>query len=349
MQALTASTRAAVVLVAATAALAVPAVASAHVGKTPPVATDFRARITHPVPGIETTVVDGDQTLWLDAGAHAVTIEGIQSEPLLRFGRRGVWLNLRSLTAQTDQIDRYDLRPDPNPHAPPLWHELSGGHIYEWHDHRLHILEPVARGRSTAATLGTWTIPLLVDGRRTMLAGVLDYQPPPSMLLWIGVTLLLAAGGALAAWRSRRLTIRLALGTIPVVWALRISRELYGRPTVGAVGWLEVALTSLVGLAFLYGLLRAEHEVRVFVAFLAAFGSLYQGLTMHTILTRATALTLLPTDAARVGVLLTFSLGAATLAGTWCVLAERRRPAGDGESLAETVDADGVAGTAPSR
>ena len=51
-----------------------------------------------------------------------VLIPGAEGEPLLRFDRDGVFVNLRSLTAQSDRIDRFDLRPDPNPHARPLWH-----------------------------------------------------------------------------------------------------------------------------------------------------------------------------------------------------------------------------------
>ena len=54
-----------IALTVATAALAAPGVASAHAGKTPPIATNYTARITHAVPGIHTKPVDRDQTLWL--------------------------------------------------------------------------------------------------------------------------------------------------------------------------------------------------------------------------------------------------------------------------------------------
>ncbi|MGH2972636.1 MAG: hypothetical protein ACRDNM_06245 [Gaiellaceae bacterium] len=91
---------------------AVPGPAAAHVGKTLPVATDFTARITAPVPGITSKVADGDQSLWVRAPATGVVdVPGILGEPLLRFDGRGVWLNLRSPTAQSDRIDRTELRP----------------------------------------------------------------------------------------------------------------------------------------------------------------------------------------------------------------------------------------------
>jgi hypothetical protein len=334
--------RSSVALAVVAAALGAPGVAFAHAGKSPPVATNFTARITHPIPGVQTKAVDGDQTLWLDAGAHTVAIPGIQGEPLLRFDRRGVWLNLRSLTAQADQIDRYDLRPDANPHAAPLWHHLTGAHGYEWHEHRLHLLEPLAKGLAKPATLGTWTIPLIVDGRHEALVGVLDYQPPPPMLVWIGITALLAAVGAFVAWHSSRTTVLLALAVVPTVWALRIARELYGRPTVPVIGWIEIALTSLVGAALLYGLLHTDRAVRIFVALLTAFGALYQGATMYPVLTRAIALTLLPTTVARVGVMLALSLGVASLVGSWNPLAERRHAHHEDESLEDVEQARGA-------
>ena len=309
--------RSVIALAGIVATLAAPGAAFAHAGKSPPVATNFTARITHPVPGIRTTPVDGDQTLWLDAGPHIVAVPGIEGEPLLRFDRRGVWLNLRSLTAETDRIDRFDLHPDADPHAPPLWHHLTSAHAYAWHEHRLHILEPLAKGRTEPATLGTWTIPIVVDGRHETLAGVLDYQPPPPALAWIGIAVLLAAAATVAACRSARTTVLLALAVAPVVWTLRIARELYGRPTVPVIGWVEIGLTSLVGAALVYGLLHADRGVRIFVALLTALGALYQGTTMYAVLTRAIALTVIPTTLARVGVVLAFALGIASLAGCW--------------------------------
>jgi hypothetical protein len=325
--------RSAALVTAVAATLAAPALASAHVGKSAPVATDFHARITHPVAGVTARVVDGDQTLWLDAGRHAVQVPGIEGEPLLRFDTRGVWVNLRSLTAQTDRIDRYDLRPDPSPRAAPLWRKLTSGHTYGWHEHRLHLLEPLAKGVHSRKMLGTWTIPVLVDGHRASLAGVLDYQPPPPALAWFGAAALLAAAGALASWRSRRATIVLALAAVPIVWTLRVGRELYGRPTVGTVGWLEVALTCLIGTALLYRLFHRDSAIRVFVAFLTAFGALYQTLTMYPVLTRATALTLLPTPAARIGVVLALALGAATLPGSWSAMTNAPRTAIEGKPM----------------
>lgn len=299
-------------------ALALPGVASAHVGSTLPVATNFEARIAGfdpPAPGLEAKVVDGDQTLWLRAApATTVLVPGVLGEPLLRFDRRGVWLNLRSPTAQSDRIDLFDLRPSSDANAAPLWHRVTSGHSYEWHEHRLHVLEPLARGSD--ATLGPWSVPLVVDGRPHRLDGVLDYTSPGAVWAWLGLTAALAVAASAAASRRSGTAVRLALVATPLIWAVRLGRELYGRPDVGVVGYLEMAGTSVVGAALLYGLLRRDREVRIFTAFLVGFGSLYEGLTMLGVLTHAIALTALPTIVARVAVLLILGLGTGALVGS---------------------------------
>ena len=296
---------------------AFPSLASAHVGRTLPVATSFTARITGPVAGLRADVVDGDQTLWLQAPAAAlVLVPGALGEPLLRFDSRGVWLNLRSPTAQADRIDRFDLRPSADLRARPLWHRVTDGHAYAWHEHRLHALEPLARGRSSAGAVGPWSVPVVVDGRRLRLHGVLDYRPPGRTWAWIGATVILAAATAAVATRSRTAPVALALAAVPLIWAIRIGRELYGRPTVPAIGYVEIALTSLVGAALVYGLVNRDEGIRVITAFLVGLGALYQGLTMLPLLNHAVALSALPSVVARVSEVLVIGAGIGVLAGS---------------------------------
>ena len=325
---------------AAAAALALPAAASAHAGTSAPVATNFDARIVGfqpPAGALEAKVVDGDRMLWLRVpAATTVVVPGLLGEPVLRFDATGVWVNLHSLTAQTDRIDRFDLRPSANPRARPLWHRLTGGHAYAWHEHRLHVLEPLARGRRDAATLGPWSVPLLVDGRRHTLNGVLDFRPPGPGWAWLALACALAAcssAGAVLLPGGRRLAVALALAATLLIWAVRLGRELYGRPTVGTGGYLGVALTSAVGVALLAGLLHTDRDVRLFTAFIAGFGSLYEGLTMLPVLTHATALSVLPSGAARVAVLLVLGLGVGALVGSTTRGVRQRVPGVRGAAL----------------
>jgi hypothetical protein len=305
-------------------ALTLPATALAHVGTSAPVATNFQARLTGLKPrtgAIEAKVVDGDRGLWLRVGGDTtVVIPGAQGEPLLRFERRGVFVNLRSLTAQSDRIDRLDLRPNPNPRARPLWHRLTSGHAYLWHEHRLHALEPLAHEHDRTAVLGRWSVPLLIDGHRHALTGVLVYRPPGSAWPWILLACALAASLAAAVALRRSVARRVALGgalaAMLLIWTVRIGRELYGRPTVGGTGYVEFALTSLVGIALLYGLLHRDLGVRMFTAFLVGFGCLYQALTMLAVLTHAVALSLLPTQLVQATIAAILGLGGGLLAIT---------------------------------
>ena len=315
--------RALVAMAAIAAALALPAAASAHAGTTAPVATNFDARIVGfqpPAGALEAKVVDGDRMLWLRVpAATTVVVPGLLGEPVLRFDATGVWVNLRSLTAQTDRIDRFDLRPSANPRARPLWHRLTGGHAYAWHEHRLHVLEPLAHGHKAAATLGPWSVPLLVDGRRHTLNGVLDFRPPGPGWAWLALACALAAcssAGAALPRGGQRLAVALGLAATLLVWVVRVGRELYGRPDVGPGGYLDVFLTAAVGVALLVGLLHTDREVRLFTAFAAGFGSLYEGLTMLPVLTHATALSVLPSGVARVAVALILGLGVGALVGS---------------------------------
>lgn len=295
------------------AAAAAPDPAAAHVGRTLPVATDFTARITAPVAGLTAKVVDGDQSLWLRAPASVtVAVPGILGEPLLRFDAHGVWLNLRSPTAQSDRIDRTDLRPTASG-RPPLWHRLTSGHAYLWHEHRLHALEPVAR---SAGSAGPWSVPLVVDGRPRSLRGVLDYSAPGPAWAWIAVTVVLGLAAAARALRSTATVVALALAATPAVWALRLGRELYGRPGTPVVGWIEIAVTCGVGGLLLLGLTRRDAGTRVFTAFFVGFGALYQGLTMLPVLTHAIALNAIPGTVARALEVVTLAAGGGTLAGS---------------------------------
>jgi hypothetical protein len=314
----------AAVLTGLLAALVLPGTAAAHALRGAPVATNFDARIRGLVPpadAVRAVVVDGDRQLSLSVGPSVhVAIAGALGEPLLQFTPEGVYVNRRSLTAQSDRIATADLRPVANPKAPPDWHRLTTGHTYRWHEHRLHALEPLASRHATEADLGRFTVPLVIDGRRHALIGTLRYRPPGATWAWVGgacgiaiLTCVLVAA-ARPAWQ--RATVAVAVGAVVLTAAVRIARELYGRPDVAASSYLAIAFTIAVGLALLWALLRGRGVVPLFTACLVGIGSLFQGIALATVINHGYALTALPTTAARAVVTAVLGLGAGLLAVT---------------------------------
>lgn len=284
-------------------------------------ATNFEAQITTASinnGAILAKTIDGDRQLWLRVdGGTVVSIPGAESERFLLFDRAGVFVNVRSLTAAADRISGVPLHPDLNPRASPVWYRLTKGHSYQWHEHRLHALEPLARGIRAEATVGRWSVPMSVDGQSRPLEGDLVYTPPGHLWPW----LLLIGALAVAIWigvavsptPASGLAIAAALSATFDVWILRIGRELYGRPEVNPADYVQIGLTSAVGILLLCGLLQRNGDLRVVTALLVGFGGIYEGLMTLRVLTHSTALTALPTPIARIGVAAALGLGAGLL------------------------------------
>lgn len=281
---------------------------------------------------VQAKIVDGDRQLWLRVKRDTtVSVAGAEGEPMLLFDRNGVFVNVRSLTAAADRIGHFRLSRDLNPHASPAWQRLTGGHSFLWHDHRLHALEPLAKGDARRTVIGRWSIPLSIDGRPRPLEGELTYIPPRPLWPWLLVAGALAAGVwlGLAVSESPAVgsTIGAALVVTVVVWAIRIGRESFGRPAVGVVGHLEIGLTCALGVVFLWGLLHKSADVRVFTALFVGIGAVYQGLVMFRVLTHSIALSVLPTFAAQVGVAVSLGLGAGLVGIVLSGFPERSRTA----------------------
>ncbi len=128
--------------------------------------------------------------------------------------------------------------------------------------------------------------------------------------------MLVAAASTAAAARSAAALVGLALVATALVWTIRLGRELYGRPDVSTVGYLEIALTCIVGAALVFGLVHRNADTRVVAAFIAGFGALYEGLTMLPVLTHAVALSALPTAVVRTAEVLALGAGVGVLVGS---------------------------------
>ncbi len=96
-----------------------------------------------------------------------MTVLDYRGAPYLRFSPSGVYVNANSAMYYLNQP--IPLKPPVglSPRARPKWEPQSRGHVYEWHDGRLHALATVALAPGQRY-VGQWRIPLIVDGHRTL-------------------------------------------------------------------------------------------------------------------------------------------------------------------------------------
>ena len=168
-------------LAAALCALACfPAAADAH-GPLAPISSSYLARVSSVSPGLGAKVVDADQRMWLDASrVHRVVVFDYRGAPYLLFTPGGVAVNRNSAMYYLNQTPAQNPPRGLGPATPPSWRTVTSARQYSWHDGRLHALAAVALlpGQSL---VGTWRIPLSVDGRRTVIAGRLWHAGDPSL------------------------------------------------------------------------------------------------------------------------------------------------------------------------
>jgi hypothetical protein len=323
--------RLAAFVVAVTVWLLLPPAASAHVGRGPVVAVNDQARIT----GIEplhapfvARVVDGDQALWVRLRpGHELTVLGVIGEPFLRIGGSGVLVNVRSPTAQIDKIGGSSVRPSFAPDAAPRWKRVASGRSYRWHDHRLHALASLG-GTGPARRLGSWTIPLRLDGSAAAIRGGLWYRPAPNVWLWLLIPLMCVVA-AVVALRSgdvalaRRVTMWLAAVAVVALVAARAGREFYGRPTPAVAGYVSFAIGVIVAVWALYRFLVRPTDYSWLAALVIGVVAAAEAAALLSMLYRPVVLAVFPAWFERACVALAFGAGvAATLLCVFAGLAD---------------------------
>ena len=192
--------------------LALPSIAEAH-GSAPVIAVDYQAKLTRSViaDGVTARVVDGNRKLELTVHPpHTVVVDGYGGEPFLRFDSSGVSVNERSLTAVTNKLTQPGATPTLNHGARPRWRSISHSHQFAWHDHRLALV-PGSMART--GRVGTWRVPVLVDGARRRVEGGLWHVPRAPVWPWL-IVLVATAGVALAV--AKRGSSRLQRTTVYV-------------------------------------------------------------------------------------------------------------------------------------
>jgi hypothetical protein len=319
------------------AAALLPATASAHVGRTPPAATDYLARISSLPPGLEARIVDGDRAIWMRAKpSQTVIVTGLRGEPYLRFSSAGVAVNTRSATWFLDRVLPQAVPRGITPTTPPEWKTLTSRHWWTWPDGRLHT-PALSAHPSGNAYLGRWVVPLVVDGRGTAIRGGL-WQSAPASLLWFWPLLVVVACiPALLKLREARLEAQVGavLAGVALVAATvaRLGRELYGRPTVSGWQLVLVGLTCLVTvtLAALY-----SHRVwRPIGAILIGIVAAAQGLELVSTLRDGWVLAAVPAWLERSATGLALAAGVALVVVSLSLGIPDRNPEADRELLAQ--------------
>jgi hypothetical protein len=273
---------------------------------------DHRSRIDAMPSGLHAEVLDGDVKLWLGVPAgRVVVVLGYAGEPFLRFDRRGVWLSEGSPTAVSQGL--HGAGPQPAPAgAPPRWRLVSGDHAYAWHDHRL--LPP---GAVTSRTPIAWTVPMIVDGRRTAIRGDARYVSPPSRALWLVAGIVVVGVAAAGGLRGRRDLVEPAAAACAAVGlaaalASAVGTSLAGpRSTAGAVA--EVAAAALVATAGAVVLARLQGRRRLLAAVVVGALVLFEGLALLGMFAHGAIVSALPDTLAR-------ALAALTIAGSSAAL-----------------------------
>jgi hypothetical protein len=228
------------VLLAVVINLAAPSLAAAHF-KSGKLSTNFEARVGSFRPtasGLTARVLDGDQRLELRvAPPRVVIVLGLIGEPFLRFSPAGVEANLASPTASSTRVIGATYAVS----SPGVrWRRVSDGHRLAWHEGRLRPAATVRHPSAQPREVATWSIPLLVDGRRTRLVGTEWYASGPSVWPWVvGGVLLVALAGFGARLLSMRMQRRIASVLLPLALAAA-SAAWIGTLLVDRVTWATV-------------------------------------------------------------------------------------------------------------
>lgn len=288
-------------LVALVTEAGLPAGALAH-GPVAPVALDYQARVTQAPHGLEAKVVDGDQLMWLRVPSReTVVVLDYRGAPYLRFSPRGVEINHNSAMYYLNMSPVAATPPVRlGPRTRPSWFRVTAAHAYRWHEGRLHALASVARTPGVTF-VGTWRVPVLVDGRATAISGGLWYAGAPSIVwFWPIVVLLLCV---VAAWRVRRPRLDqwtaglLALAALAAIAVAAVGRGLHGRPDVSVGQLVELVLVlAFVLLALIWVLMRRAGFLSYLVIAVAA---LWEGLELAPTLVNGFVLIAMPAFVAR--------------------------------------------------
>jgi hypothetical protein len=195
-------------------------------------------------------VLDGDRKLELTVDpATTVVVRGYAGERFLRFTALGVSVNVGSPTSIADKLTP-GATPVLDPAAPPRWKLLTPAHHFAWHDHRLG---PRPTSGRAIGRVGSWAIPIAVDGTEKTMEGGLWRAAKPSLMPWVLLWVVaLAAAVGVAARMTRRIRHRVVpVGAALCAGAVAIVAAgfAFSSARTGLTRWLDVVFPAQIALA----------------------------------------------------------------------------------------------------
>jgi hypothetical protein len=299
-----------IVATASAAVLAAPNIAQAHLrGGT--VAVDYGANVIRPRPSrtapLTVGVYQSDRALHLGVRhGHVVVVIGYLGESFLRVDAAGLAVNRASPTAAVAGLL---AKGEAVGGDVPRWRLVPRRSSVVWHDPRLQ--RPLPRSSRVS-----WSIPILVDGRRERISGEIWRRAAPALWPWLLVLGLFVALAAVLGVRKDVQRLRTgcilmgataaAGGMVATAGLVLSSYALPGIRIAGADG-VVVAAVGFGVLAWGPREARVPAGVGLGLAGLAV-GSLESAVFLH-----AGVLSALPAMPTRVGVALAIAAGVACL------------------------------------
>jgi hypothetical protein len=269
-------------------ALAAPGGASAHV-RSGVVAVDYRADVLRSPSGVAARVYESDLAVRLTArAARSVVVLGYLGEPFIRIGPAGVVVAKGSPTAGGARV-------------------VAHGRSVVWHDSRL-------RGLAQGVERRRWTIPLIVDGRRTQLEGELSRVKASPVWPWmaLGVPFLLVTVLLLVVrpmhW-VRVGAVAFGLGAAVGIVATGAGFALDSYASEGK--WVEAANELVFALVGVLVVVRGNPDTRAIAGGALGLLGLGVGLSKLPVFLHGLVLSVLPSNVTRAVVALTIAAGAA--------------------------------------
>ena len=178
--------------------------------------------VTPRVPGLSIEVLEfADRLLLRNRTGRTVTIYGYEGEPYARVLANGTAEQNAHAPATYLNTNFYAdvvVPPIATSTATPKWEVVDRTGEFEWHDHRIHWMSPVApaqvKDKSRRTLIFDWQVPIAVGASRGAIDGQLFWTPEsskaPLAVIVIGAVIVIAGLLFVVFVRRRRARVALA-------------------------------------------------------------------------------------------------------------------------------------------